>query len=164
MMCLQYYGNVVMDSHILDVNESFILGYLLKHHIQKKEPIIEHFKFTRICSNDENPDVFDSKYECFRQNSLVVCQTNFNDVILIVRMGGQYNMCLMRSAIESEFLWSCRPKLSICGDAYHVPKDLDLQSCCINVSDTKQSEEVGYLPQISDAVEITVKDFELFFF
>merc|ERR1712176_227658 len=78
--CLLFYGNIIMNSNILNTNQVNIIGYTLKSKLDQK---INSFYPQKICDsfNDGfDVKIFNEKYQNF-DGTMIIIKTNQNDIL-----------------------------------------------------------------------------------
>ena len=132
-ICFEYYGNIQMNSKILNVNEMNIIAYILKEKLNDK---IKYFEPKLIYTSNENE--FDrknveEKLKYDTSNNFIVIKTNDNHVygtfnsLKICKQRFDDFGCFLRNTFNNTIpiIWKKEWKQTV-HDIYHFPNDFEV--------------------------------------
>jgi len=168
-VCLEFYGNVIMESNILDLYQTNILSNLLSQKLNGK---VKYFFFRpkMICNSSNNSfDATEIELKCDKDwnNTMVIIKTNNGNVYTqFYRFKGftDFGICLKCSFKTIPIIWT-NPANNI--KTYHVPNDYDLNvkeklTDIFTKATDSNMDEIEYLTQNDIPNDIKIEHFEIF--
>ena len=165
-LCLDFYGNIIMESNILDINQTNIIGWILKQKLNDDYKI-KYFAPKIICDSQKHGfDKDEIEKQCDKNwnNTMVVIKTN-NDNIYAQFYGFKKDIdfgCYLKCSFKTKpIIWEDD------ADKFHFPNDFNVVlNKTITDSFIKSSEvnaqEIAYLARNDIPNDIEIKHFEIF--